>query len=132
LLSHFEIPGVERARQGLSRRISEVGVYHIALIHALNRDAGLSTRSAVAVATRLLAANPAMVPVTGDLRLSLDRDGFLRRIDTAIAEAVESVALPRRGRPPGTERARRPGVPVTIAPPGQSACVEVKTKGNPE
>lgn len=104
LLSHFEIPGVERARQGLSRRISELGVYHIALIHALNRDAGFSTRSAVAIATRLLSDNQTTVPIDRELRLSLDRDVFVRRIDAAIAEAVESVALPRRGRPPRTDR----------------------------
>ena len=101
LLSHFAVPGVEGARQGLSRRISVDGVYHIALIRSLSRDLGMSVSSAVSLAGRLLAdREDARVEVMTGMVLALDRGAFTRRIDLAIAEAVESVAPARRGRPP--------------------------------
>jgi hypothetical protein len=101
LLSHFDVPGVEGARQGLARRISVDGVYHIALIRALSRDLGMSVASAVSLAGLLLSERgDARIEVTTGMVLALDRGSFTRRIDLAIAEAVESVAPARRGRPP--------------------------------
>jgi hypothetical protein len=100
LLSHFDVPGVERARQGLSRRISADGIYHIALIRVLNRDVGLSTSAAVSLAARLLASNVHRVALAQGLDVELDADGLRAEIDAAIAEGVESLAPARRGRPP--------------------------------
>lgn len=100
LLSHHDVPGVEGARQGLARRISDVGVYHIALIRALTRDAGINTASAVSLSVRLLEPSVTSVPIVAGLEFRLDRAAFTRRLDAAIAEAVESVAPARRGRPP--------------------------------
>jgi hypothetical protein len=99
LLSHFEVPGVERARQGLARRISADGIYHIALIRILNRDVGLSTSAAVSLAARLLSSGPRVALVHG-LDLELDIAVLRRDVDAAIAEGVESLAPARRGRPP--------------------------------
>jgi hypothetical protein len=100
LLSKFEVPGVEGARQGLSRRISADGIYHIALIRVLNRDMGISVPQAVLLATRLLSTEDGAVSLTEELELRLDVPRFRATLDTLIAEGVESLAPARRGRPP--------------------------------
>jgi len=100
LLSHFEVPGVERARQGLSRRISADGIYHIALIRILNREVGLSTSAAVSLAVRLLSSGGRRIELAEGLDLELDADRLRKDVDAAIADGVESLAPARRGRPP--------------------------------
>jgi hypothetical protein len=100
LLSHFDVPGVERARQGLSRRISADGIYHIALVRILNRDLGISTSAAVSLATRLLSIDGPRLALADGLDLQLDIVRLRHEIDAAIAEGVESLAPARRGRPP--------------------------------
>jgi len=100
LLSHFSVPGVENARQGVARRVTLSGVYHIALIRRLNRELGLSVSSAVALASRLLASDAARASVAPGLELHIDRSAFERDVDRRVSESVESSSRPRRGRPP--------------------------------
>lgn len=100
LLSHFDVPGVDGARQGLARRITHVGIQHIALIRALTRDVGLSTASAVSLSVRLLTPESTSVTITPGVEIRFDRIAFERTVDAAIGEAVESIAPARRGRPP--------------------------------
>src|ERR1044071_8241873 len=77
LLSRFDIPGVDSSRQGLSRRISDIGIYHIALIRALIAELEVSTARAVTLAGQLLSA-PNAVSVTADIELVFDRPLFER------------------------------------------------------
>jgi hypothetical protein len=100
LLSHFEIPGVERARQGMARRISTDGIYHIALIRLLNRELGVSVSAAVSFAAQLLDTEAGRLPMGRGLDLELDVARFRREVDSAIDEGVESLEPARRGRPP--------------------------------
>jgi hypothetical protein len=111
LLSHYDVPGVEGAKQGLARRISTVGVYHIALVRSLTRDAGVSTATAVSLSVRLLTPGVASIPVITGLEFRFDREVFERHIDQAISEAVESVAPARRGRPPKRSEGSPQGSP---------------------
>jgi hypothetical protein len=99
LLSRFDVPGVDSSKQGLSRRISDTGVYHIALIRVLTAELEVSTARAVLLAGQLL-TDPGAVVVADDLELIFDRPSFERRIDARVADAVESIAPARRGRPP--------------------------------
>ena len=99
LLSHFTIPGVEAARQGVPRRISAHGVYCIALVRRLTRDLGVSTEKAVVLADHLLTAQHDHVTVTPAVELRINRRGFQQEIDARVAEAVESIVPARRGRP---------------------------------
>ena len=100
LLSHFDIPGVEGRRQGVARRISEIGVLHIVLVRRLTREAGVATERAVAMSTQLLTSDTESAILIGGLTLRLDRKRFERDVGERIAIAVESIVPARRGRPP--------------------------------
>jgi hypothetical protein len=100
LLSHFDVPGVESARQGVARRISAHGIHHIALTWRLASAGGLSLASALAASRELLQAPNAAVQLAPALTLELNRADFLAEIDSRIGEGVESIVPKRRGRPP--------------------------------
>ena len=106
LLSRYDVPGVDGARQGLSRRISADGIYHIALVRLLNSQLGIGVQVAVSLAMQLLSTQDGRLLLADGLTLQVDGHRFRREIDAAIAEGVESLAPPRRGRPP---RASDPG-----------------------
>lgn len=107
LLSRFEIPGVATARQGIARRVSSIGIYHVALIRRLTAELGMSTGIAVSVAMTLLdGAASAAFCVTAGVELRLNRPEFEREVDAAISVAVESVSPARRGRPPSSSSNR--------------------------
>jgi hypothetical protein len=99
LLSHFEVPGVERAKQGIPRRISRRGIHHIALIHRLNRELGLSVSAAIPIATRLLASHTGRERVGTWLELQVDVAAMGHTVDRLIDEATEISVPAPRGRP---------------------------------
>ena len=101
LLSHFDVPGVESAKQGVARRITGRGIHHIALIWRLSA-AGLSLSLAVQASQELLGAPTAEFELTADVMLRLDRSAFLTEIDARIDEGVESIVPKARGRPPAS------------------------------
>ena len=100
LLSHFSLPGIEKAKQGVARRITISGVYHIVLTRRLNRELGVPIASAVLLANRLLASETARTQVAPGLELHIDLSALKRQVDHRVSEAVESSTPPRRGRPP--------------------------------
>src|SRR5437660_794230 len=106
LLSHFDVPGVVIAKQGVARRISVHGVYHVALTHLLWSQAGLAVDVALGIANRLLATDANHLALARGVTLNIDRRAFQGEVDRAIAEAVESIIPRRRGRPPGRHSRR--------------------------
>jgi hypothetical protein len=69
-------------------------------VSRLVRSLGIGLEPASALAVRLLAAPPGEpILVLGELELRFDRAAFVASVDARIAEAVESVVPPRRGRP---------------------------------
>jgi hypothetical protein len=100
LLSHFEIPGVQRWRQGVARKISLDGIHHVALIRRLNRELHLPVSAAVTLASRLLAGESGHPVVVSGIELRIDRPALEAEVDRRVDEAVESSTRPRRGRPP--------------------------------
>ncbi len=105
LLSRFELHGVESARQGVARKISMSGIYHIAIVRRLVRDVGLPVEAAINLATRLLGSPNGRAALSPALDVQLDRPAFEQQIGDLVAEAVETTAPARRGRPP-----RRPAL----------------------
>lgn len=98
LLSHFAIPGVESARQGIARRISPRGLEHIALVRRLARDVGLPIARAVDVAERLLADPDGRIELSDRIQLHLDRPSFEAELSGRVADAAERSTPARRGR----------------------------------
>jgi hypothetical protein len=103
LLSHYSVPGVEGGRQGVARKITVDGVYHVALIARLSREMGMSVSRAVAMAGRLLESESARASIGFGLELRVDRRALEAEIDHLVNEAVEASTPPRRGRPPRRE-----------------------------
>jgi hypothetical protein len=84
----------------MTRRISSVGIYHVALVARLVRSMGIPIEPASVLATRLLSAEgDDSVELLGELELRFDRAAFVASIDRLIADAVELTVPPRRGRP---------------------------------
>jgi hypothetical protein len=100
LLSHFDVPGVENAKQGVARQLSHSGIYHVALTRRLWNEAGMSVEAALLAARRLLSDPAGRLLLAPAVELTLDRQAFLSAVDARIAEAVESIVPARRGRPP--------------------------------
>ena len=100
LLSHFDVSGVESARQGIARRLSLEAIQTIVLVRSLSRNGGLSIERALQAADGLLAASADVVALNPWVDLRFDAPGFRREVETRVAQAVESVVPRRRGRPP--------------------------------
>lgn len=98
LLSHFDVPGVESARQGIARRITQRGLEHIALVRVLARDVGLPLARAVDLAIRLIADPNGVIELTGHLELRFDRLAFDAELSGRVADAAERSTPARRGR----------------------------------
>ena len=98
LLSHFTVPGVESARQGVARRITQRGLEHIALVRSLARDVGLPLARAVDMAMRLLDSPNGVIELPGPLELRFDRLAFEAELSSRVAEAAERSTPARRGR----------------------------------
>lgn len=105
LISRFALPGVETAGRGAPRRLTAVGVQHIALIRSLTVDLGVALTAAVALAQALLSgAGDSQLPAGRWVQLGFRRAEFIRHVDALIGDGVESITPTRRGRPP--KRAR--------------------------
>lgn len=100
LLSRFAVPGVESGRQGIARRVSMSGMKHIALTRRLSLELSIPVDAALALAIRLMRSTEARASLSATLELRMDREGFEVEIETLVAEAVETTAPARRGRPP--------------------------------
>lgn len=107
VLSRHALPGVVRARQGISRQVSFEGLVHLAVVQALVSEMGMPTESAVRLAVELCASGGESARGSRcAIRVDLER----LRSDLALAlrEAVETAVPPKRGRP-GKRRADRDG-----------------------
>ena len=105
VLSHHRIPGVSRARQGVSRRLPPQAILTLEVALRISNALGISTSRALDLTARLLrqpAADMVSLEIGQGISMSIDmkevRDGLLER----LAHAVEVAPSPRRGRPPGS------------------------------
>ena len=100
LLSRFTVPGVESGRQGIARRVSMTGMQHIALTRRLAIELSIPVDTALALAIRLMRSTEARAELSPTLEIRLEREAFELEVETLVAEAVETTAPARRGRPP--------------------------------
>ena len=102
LLSHHELPGVSRSRQGVQRRITDDGLLAIELVRMFAADLDMSVAKATLLARAALDArseNGATLRTPSGIALSLDLDAIERRLTERVVDAVDSVARVPRGRP---------------------------------
>ena len=107
LLSQHVLPGVTRSRQGVQRRITDGGLLAIELTRMLSTEAGVSIARAAEIASIAVnsrAGTEMQVPLQSGLTLVFHVSAIERRLRERVAEAIESSAHVRRGRPPTTSR----------------------------
>jgi hypothetical protein len=107
LLSHHQLPGVERGRQGVERRISDRGLLAIQLVRVLVADLAISTARASEIAAIAMDSRNAVqstVTTPSGIALVLPLAEIERRLREQVVEAVEMVAERPRGRPPRLPR----------------------------
>jgi hypothetical protein len=100
LLAQYDVTGVTTGRRGVTRRIPHATLLLLAVTRELHVEGRLGVRDALALAARLLAEGEGDVPVSGHLRVVLDRASFERALDLRLRDALESAPSPSRGRPP--------------------------------
>ena len=107
LLSRHAIPGVERSRQGIERRVTDDGLLAIELIRILNLELGVSMERAAGIAREAMksSAPVGMSFVTSSgLSLHFPVADIERRLRERMMDALEATARRRRGRPPRSEK----------------------------
>ena len=102
VLSHHDLPGIARGRQGLERRITDDGLVAIELVRILSLDFGSPMARAVELAVVALESrqgeDAVLVTRTG-LTLTVPLGDLSRRLRERLQETLETLALPARGRP---------------------------------
>jgi len=101
ILSRYPIRGFERGRQGVARRLSLVSVEQVALAIDLTRDYSIPIPTALLLAEEALSSREGVIASPGGhLAIHADVERIRRDIQAKMAEAIEHVIPPRRGRPP--------------------------------
>jgi hypothetical protein len=99
ILSHNDIDGVSRARQGVPRRLSSEAIMTIAIANELNSTAAVPIATALPLAARLLSNTDHTVQIGAGLTLTLDAMAVRTAMMHRLAHAVEVTPTPPRGRP---------------------------------
>jgi len=99
LLSHNNIDGVSKARQGVPRRLSSEAIETIAVANRLTVGAGIPLATALDVAKQILATPNHSVVLSPGITLSVDMPTLRAIIARQLAHAVEVTPTPPRGRP---------------------------------
>jgi hypothetical protein len=105
LLSHFDLPGLERGRQGRERRISEVGLLAIEIVRLLSFELSVPMARATqlaATALRTRDGERSTVTTPSGVVVVLPIADIERGLRNRVVEAVETAAEIRRGRPAST------------------------------
>ena len=109
LLSRNTLPGVERRRRGIARRLTPEVAVVIRLARELSETLGVSAGALLSVANEIERG------ATNELRfgefatLHVDRDRLRASTLARLDAAVEVIGTRRRGRPPGRERSPHQG-----------------------
>ena|SRR5437868_182731 len=102
LLSHFDLTGVTRSRQGVSREISHPGLVRIEVIRSLNAELGIPLAKAVQISESLRTEDleeSAVYRMPSGFSLGIPVPAIERRLRERLLEAIDAVADIRRGRP---------------------------------
>ncbi len=99
LLSHHDVPGCIGGRQGLARRVSDLGVLAIAAVRLLSSDLGISVSHAVVLVREGASGSGlGVLRTAGGVRVELP-SRFAAEIQERLADALQAAPRPPRGRP---------------------------------
>jgi hypothetical protein len=101
VLSHHQVPGVARRRQGVARKLSYQAVLTLEVALRLVRALAVPLPRSIELATVLI-SNPSsrqLLGAGGDLSLGIDIELIEAHVTKRLAHAVEVAPSPRRGRP---------------------------------
>ena len=101
VLSHHQVAGVQRARQGIARRVTPAALLVLDIALRLVRSLGLPLPQALETAGRLIDARESEVALSGtaSIQIRADVGALTRELDVRLERAVEISPTPRRGRP---------------------------------
>jgi len=102
VLSHYRVPGVSQARQGVARRVTPQGVLILEIALRLSRSLDTPIHRALQVAADIsrIGGSEARVTLTPVATLIMNVAAIEAETMARLAEAVEFAPVPRRGRPP--------------------------------
>lgn len=101
ILSRYDVRGFERGRQGVARRLSQASIEQVAVAMDLTRDYSIPVPTALLLAEEALSSREGVVTSPGGhLAIHVDLERIRRDLQAKLAEAIENIIPPRRGRPP--------------------------------
>ncbi|HET9454783.1 MAG TPA: hypothetical protein VFO66_10920 [Gemmatimonadaceae bacterium] len=101
LLSHHDLPGCTKARQGVERRISDEGILAIELVRVLNTDLGIPLGRAVTLVRDGLSKESGLaIRMPSGITIVLPHLRIEQRIASGLRDAIEAAPRIARGRPP--------------------------------
>ena len=101
ILSRYPVRGFERSKQGIQRRLSFASIEQVALAIDLTRVYHIPTPVSLLLAEEALSSREGIITSPGGhLAIHVDIDRIRRDLQAKLADAIEHVIPPRRGRPP--------------------------------
>lgn len=104
LLSRNALPGVEKRRRGIARRLTPEVAVVIRLARELSESLGVSVGALLPVANAIERGATNEVRLGEFATLHIDRDALRTSTSARLDAAVEVIGIRRRGRPPGRAR----------------------------
>ena len=101
VLSHHRVPGVQQARQGVTRRVTPAALLTLDLALRLVRALGMPLPQALETAGRLIDAREGGIALSGlaSIQIRADVETLTDDLNARLEHAVEMTPTPRRGRP---------------------------------
>ena len=109
LLSRNTLPGVEKKRRGIARRLTPDVAVVIRLARDISEALGVSVGSLLSVADSIGRGATSEVRLGEYATLRVDRDALRISTLARLDGAVEVIGTRRRGRPPGRRRSASTG-----------------------
>jgi len=100
LLSRNYLPGVERKRRGVARRLTSDVVVVISLARELASALGIPLANALPFAQAAIDQEPLQIELGRFVTMRIDKASLRASIAERLDAAVETVGRRRRGRPP--------------------------------
>lgn len=101
VLSHHRVPGVEQAKQGVTRRVTPSALLTLDIGLRLVRALGLPLPQALETSRRLIDAGEGGIALSGakSIQITADVTALTNDLNARLERAVEMSPTPRRGRP---------------------------------